>query len=101
MRPPSGAPYRGFGPCSCPYSRVVGKMPSQKPEVETVLQSLCPKRELRKGCYCNKRTRIRTSKIMIRTAIATLPSWNALRRSYLKLLLLLLRPIFSFSAPWR
>jgi hypothetical protein len=71
-------------------------MPSQKPEDETILQSLCPKRELRKGCYCTKRTRIRTSKIMIRAAITTLPSWNALRRSYLKLLLFLLRPMVLF-----
>jgi hypothetical protein len=68
-------------------------MPSGKPEDETVLQSLCPNREVRKGSYCNKRTRIRTSTIMISAAITTLPSWNALRRSYLKLLLFLLRPM--------
>src|SRR5215211_7305507 len=54
-----------------------------------------------RAAYCNKRTRIRTSTIMIRAAIATLPSWNALRRSYLKPLLFLLRLIVSFSAPWR
>jgi hypothetical protein len=33
---------------------------------ESVLQSLCAKRELRKGCYRNRRTRIRTSTIIIR-----------------------------------
>lgn len=71
-------------------------MPSGKPEDETVLQSLRPTRELRKGCYCNKRTRIRISKIISRAAIATLPSRNALRRSYLILLLFLLRPHVFF-----
>ena len=34
---------------------------------------------------------------MSRAAITTLPIWNALRRSYLKLLLFLLRPIGSLS----
>jgi len=76
-------------------------MPSRKPEYETVLQFLCPKRGLRKGGYCSKRTRIRTSTIMSRAAITTLPSWNALRRSYLKLLLFLLRPMVSLSGPSR
>ena len=69
----------------------------EKPEDETILLSLRPKRELRKGGYCSKRTRMRTSKIMSRVAITTLPSWNALRRSYLKLLLFLLRPIVLLS----
>src|SRR5215211_5127189 len=66
-------------------------------------QSLCPEPELQKGSYCNKRRRRRTSTIMIRATITPLPSWNALRRSYLKLLLLLLRPIvfYFLSAPWR
>ena len=36
---------------------------------------------------------------MSRVAITTLPSWNALRRSYLKLLLFLLRPIFLSLLP--
>jgi hypothetical protein len=71
-------------------------MPSGKPEDETVLRSLCLKRELRKGGYCSKRMRIRPSKIMSRAAITGLPSWNVLRRSYLKLLLFLLRPIVFF-----
>jgi hypothetical protein len=75
-------------------------MSSRKPGDETVLQSLRPKRELRKGCYCNKRTRIRTSTVMSRAAITTLPIWNALRRSYLNPLFLL-RPIVSFSASSR
>jgi hypothetical protein len=35
--------------------------------------------------------------MMSRAAITTLPIWNALRRSYLKLLLFLLRPIVSLS----
>src|SRR5918998_6767457 len=56
--------------------------------------------ERRKGGYCNRRTRIRTSTIMIRAAITTLPIWNALRRSYLNLLFLL-RPIVSLPAPSR
>src|SRR5829696_4462993 len=60
-------------------------------------QSLCPERELQKGSYCNKRRRSRTSTIMIRATITPLPSWNALRRSYLKLLLFLLRPIVLLS----
>ena len=60
-------------------------------------QSLCPERELQKGSYCNKRRRMRTSTIMIRATITPLPSWNALRRSYLKFLLLLLRPIVLLS----
>jgi hypothetical protein len=34
--------------------------------------------------------------MMIRAAITSLPSRNALRRSYLKLLLFLLRPTVSF-----
>src|SRR5215208_950441 len=60
-------------------------------------QALCPERELQKDSYCNKRRRMRTSTIMIRATITPLPSWNALRRSYLKLLLFLLRPIVLLS----
>jgi hypothetical protein len=41
--------------------------------------------------------RIRTNTMISRVAITTLPIWNALRRSYLKFLLFLLRPIGRLS----
>src|SRR5215204_4315757 len=78
--------------------RAAEKSSSRKPEDETVLHSSCVlNASLKRGSYCNKRRRMRTSTIMIRATITPLPSWNALRRSYLKLLLFLLRPIVLLS----
>jgi hypothetical protein len=68
---------------------------------EVVLTSLSITRTSESG-YCNKRTRISTSKTMSRVAVRTLPIRNALRLSYLNPLLLL-RPIVVLlpaRSPW-
>src|SRR5215204_2266454 len=82
----------------CPYSPNLREGSfSETRRRDCPTQSLCPEPELQKGSYCNKRRKSRTSTIMIRATITLLPSWNALRRSYLKLLLFLLRPIVLLS----
>ncbi len=101
LPPPWNCPFGERAPKAlrdcCPYSASCREVAFSETQEVRSAQGPWLLLECRKRSYCNKRMRTRTSKIMSRAAITTLPIWNALRRSYLKLLLFLLRPIGSLS----